>query len=86
MHSRMRHRVAEFLKILNRAKMENKEAERKTVTYVVCLFKRNLVTKLFLKGVGHSCNDRVSGIRIKLQYQYQYNDKTRSLEISRVVS
>ncbi|PVF95925.1 putative ARC35-subunit of the Arp2/3 complex [Serendipita vermifera] len=32
MHSRMRARVAEFLKILNRAKMENREVERKTVT------------------------------------------------------
>lgn len=32
MHSRMRARVAEFLKVLNRAKMENKEVERKTVT------------------------------------------------------
>jgi len=32
MHSRMRARVAEFLKVLNRAKMENREVERKTVT------------------------------------------------------
>jgi hypothetical protein len=30
----MRARVAEFLKILNRAKMENREVERKTVTCV----------------------------------------------------
>jgi actin related protein 2/3 complex subunit 2 len=33
MHSRMRHRVTEFLKVLNRAKQENTgEKERKTVT------------------------------------------------------
>jgi len=35
MHSRMRARVAEFLKVLNRAKMENREVERKTVTFVI---------------------------------------------------
>lgn len=34
MHSRMRARVAEFLKVLNRAKMENREVERKTVRLV----------------------------------------------------
>ena len=37
MHSRMRHRVKEFQKVLNRAKMEKEETgekERKTVTYV----------------------------------------------------
>lgn len=32
MHSRMRHRVAEFLKILNRAKPEVAVQERKTAT------------------------------------------------------
>ncbi|KAL1710911.1 Arp2/3 complex, 34 kd subunit p34-Arc-domain-containing protein [Schizophyllum commune] len=32
MHSRMRFRVAEFQKVLNRAKMEKPEAEKKTVT------------------------------------------------------
>lgn len=32
MHSRMRARVAEFLKVLNRAKPENAEKERKTAT------------------------------------------------------
>ncbi|GLB41775.1 hypothetical protein LshimejAT787_1003750 [Lyophyllum shimeji] len=32
MHSRMRHRVAEFQKVLNRAKMEVATTERKTVT------------------------------------------------------
>ena len=35
MHSRMRHRVAEFLKVLNRAKPETAEKERKTATCVV---------------------------------------------------
>ena len=35
MHSRMRFRVAEFQKVLNRAKMEKPEAEKKTVTCVV---------------------------------------------------
>uniref|UniRef100_A0A0W0G9Y0 Arp2/3 complex 34 kDa subunit n=1 Tax=Moniliophthora roreri TaxID=221103 RepID=A0A0W0G9Y0_MONRR len=34
MHSRMRHRVAEFQKVLNRAKMENTEKEKKTVRWV----------------------------------------------------
>ena len=32
MHSRMRLRVAEFLKILNRAKLDRSEGERKTIT------------------------------------------------------
>lgn len=32
MHSRMRHRVAEFLKVLNRAKPELAEKERKTAS------------------------------------------------------
>jgi len=32
LHSRMRHRVAEFLKVLNRAKPETAEKERKTAT------------------------------------------------------
>ena len=34
MHSRMRHRVSEFQKVLNRAKTEVAVVERKTVTYV----------------------------------------------------
>lgn len=37
MHSRMRHRVTEFQKVLNRAKTEVATGERKTVRYVVCL-------------------------------------------------
>ena len=38
MHSRMRHRVTEFLKVLNRAKAEVPgERERKTVTYVALI-------------------------------------------------
>ena len=36
MQSRMRHRVAEFLKVLNRAKPEVADKERKTIT---CVFK-----------------------------------------------
>lgn len=39
MHSRMRHRVTEFLKILNRAKQETVgEKERKTITYVAIVY------------------------------------------------
>ena len=34
MHSRMRHRVSEFQKVLNRAKTEVATGERKTVRYV----------------------------------------------------
>jgi actin related protein 2/3 complex, subunit 2 len=34
MQSRMRHRVSEFQKVLNRAKTEVASTERKTVTYV----------------------------------------------------
>lgn len=37
MHSRMRHRVAEFLKVLNRAKPESAEKERRTATCVLVL-------------------------------------------------
>lgn len=35
MHSRMRHRAAEFQKVLNRAKTEVATTEKKTVTYVL---------------------------------------------------
>lgn len=38
MHSRMRHRVSEFQKVLNRAKMEGAATERKTARCVLCLF------------------------------------------------
>lgn len=38
MHSRMRHRVAEFLKVLNRAKPEQAEKERKTARWVSLLY------------------------------------------------
>jgi actin related protein 2/3 complex subunit 2 len=34
MHSRMRHRVTEFQKVLNRAKTEVATTERKTVRFV----------------------------------------------------
>ena len=38
MQSRMRHRVSEFQKVLNRAKTEVASTERKTVTYVSILY------------------------------------------------
>lgn len=38
MQSRMRHRVSEFQKVLNRAKTEVASTERKTVTYVAIFF------------------------------------------------
>lgn len=42
LHSRMRHRVSEFLKILNRAKLETTgDKERKTVRYAVLLVLKN---------------------------------------------
>ena len=43
MHSRMRHRVSEFQKILNRAKTEAAATERKTARFVVGFF-------VFLQG------------------------------------
>jgi actin related protein 2/3 complex, subunit 2 len=42
MHSRMRHRVAEFQKILNRAKTEVATTEKKTVTSVNFISSRSL--------------------------------------------
>ncbi|CAD6979672.1 unnamed protein product [Tilletia controversa] len=47
MHSRMRHRVAEFLKVLNRAKPELSDKERKTAT-----------GRLYLdmNGIIHNCS------------------------------
>ena len=56
MHSRMRARVAEFLKVLNRSKMENKELERKTVTYVIVIG--------FLYDILHSTQWTDSGAAI----------------------
>lgn len=38
MHSRMRYRVTEFQKVLNRAKTEVATTDRKTARYVVCVF------------------------------------------------
>lgn len=35
LHSRMRARTAEFIKVLNRAKPEQKTTEKKTVKYVI---------------------------------------------------
>src|SRR5258708_2909505 len=48
MHSRMRHRVSEFQKVLNRAKTEVATTERKTVRYVFCLpwFSRPILTSI----------------------------------------
>ena len=37
LHSRMRARVAAFLQVLNRAKQEKPETERRTITYVIIL-------------------------------------------------
>lgn len=37
MHSRMRHRVSEFQKVLNRAKTEVATTEKKTIRFVVSL-------------------------------------------------
>jgi hypothetical protein len=56
MHSRMRHRVAEFQKVLNRAKPEDKEVaagggrERKTVSYVQTVQCRSPVSLKKLKA------------------------------------
>ena len=46
MHSRMRHRVSEFQKVLNRAKMEGAATERKTARCVFC-FVKMICTPLF---------------------------------------
>jgi len=64
MQSRMRHRVSEFQKVLNRAKTEVASTERKTVTYVFfpsmsadCGVNRSLT-------VGELCKrDKCSNIR-----------------------
>jgi hypothetical protein len=56
MHSRMRARVAEFLKVLNRAKMENREVERKTVTYVLGISESSFANAL--TGAGLWCSDK----------------------------
>ncbi len=47
MHSRMRHRVAEFQKVLNRARPEVAQTERKTVRLVTRFRKSNLVAHFF---------------------------------------
>lgn len=44
LHSRMRARVAAFLRVLNRAKQEKPETERKTITYVPVLLPDGLLT------------------------------------------
>lgn len=42
MHSRMRHRVSEFQKVLNRAKTEVATTDRKTIRLLVCFFSSQL--------------------------------------------
>jgi hypothetical protein len=42
LHSRMRARVAAFLRVLNRAKQEKPETERRTFTYVPILLPNGL--------------------------------------------
>lgn len=76
MHSRMRARVAEFLKVLNRAKMENRELERKTVTSVFvrsdCLSFVNKFTE-----AGLWCSDKCllrGGMYNKMPF-YRQNGK-----------
>jgi hypothetical protein len=55
MQSRMRHRVSEFQKVLNRAKTEAASLERKTVTYVPPFFVRLIVVLKSLFSVGGPC-------------------------------
>jgi len=43
LHSRMRARVAAFLRVLNRAKQEKPETERRTITYVPVLLPDGLL-------------------------------------------
>lgn len=60
MHSRMRYRVSEFQKILNRAKTEVATTERKTARYVFLVFRGrcHLLTLSFTAGEP-SCLDKV---------------------------
>jgi hypothetical protein len=44
LHSRMRARISAFLRVLNRAKQEKPEMERKTITYVRVLLSVSLPT------------------------------------------
>lgn len=54
MQSRMRHRVSEFQKVLNRAKTEASSVERKTVTYVLPFLSRTEGVNRIL-SVGGPC-------------------------------
>lgn len=49
MHSRMRYRVSEFQKVLNRAKAEAATTEKKTVTYVLLSFRLMLMMLMLLQ-------------------------------------
>lgn len=65
MHSRMRHRVAEFQKVLNRARPEVAQTERKTITYVAV----QLVAVLLLMFAQRK-DDGVAMSRVKWMLYY----------------
>lgn len=44
-HSRMRAKTSDFLKVLNRARPEPKTVEKKTITYVAISFDCNYITR-----------------------------------------
>jgi Arp2/3 complex, 34 kD subunit p34-Arc len=70
MHSRMRARVAEFLKVLNRAKMENREVERKTVTSVLTHLRGNILTgSKQWSNVGST----IKGSLLSIKYLFTYH-------------
>lgn len=55
MQSRMRHRVSEFQKVLNRAKTEVASTERKTVTYVSFLMSAGCGVNGTIYAVAEPC-------------------------------
>ena len=50
LHSRMRARVAAFLRVLNRAKQEKPETERRTITYVLILLPNGVLANCDAQG------------------------------------
>jgi actin related protein 2/3 complex subunit 2 len=68
MHSRMRHRVAEFLKVLNRAKPEQAEKERKTARYVTAL--RELIITFLISHFPLSAQWTDVPANVSLFYTY----------------
>lgn len=60
MHSRMRFRVSEFQKVLNRAKAEVAQTERRTVTYVIKAFTydRLLTVLLQREDIGYTVDTK----------------------------